>query len=305
MNKPKRKRKKHAMTRRDRAGYLFTLPFILGLLLIFLPCLVNLFCFSFSEIQVLTGGGGYALNFTGISYYRKALLEDPKFNRMLVELLSSTLVQTPVILIFSLLVASILNQKFRGRTLARMIFFIPVVVSTGVIAYVQNNWVSIMTVSGMGNALTGGEGAGLQELLSQVDVGQGLISVVVTAASGLNKIIRSAGMQIFVLLAALQEIPDSMYEAAKVEGCSAWECFWKITIPSVVPQIIICGVYTLISIFTATDTPIYEYISTQEFVNNQLSFAAAMNVLYLMVVGFCILIGAGVIKLAGRNGRRG
>ena len=228
-------------------------------------------------------------------------MEDPKFNRMLVELLGTVLVQTPVILIFSLLIASILNQKFRGRTVARMIFFIPVVVSTGVIAYVQNNWVSIMTVSDLGNALSGGEGAGLYEILNQINVGQGLIQVVVSAAAGLNKIIRSAGMQIFVLLAALQEIPDSMYEAARVEGCSAWECFWKITIPSVAPQIIICGVYTLISIFTATDTEIYNYISTQEFVNNQQSFAAAMNVLYLLVVGLCILIGAGVIKIAGKN----
>ena len=135
-------------------------------------------------------------------------------------------------------------------------------------------------------------------MLEHVDIGKGLIQVIVEAAEGLSKIIRSSGMQIYILLAALQEIPPSIYEAAKVEGCSAWECFWKITIPSVVPQIIICGVYTLISVFTATDTEIYNYIVTQEFVNNQLSFAAAMNVLYLLAVGLCILIGAGVIKIA-------
>lgn len=289
------------MRKRDLAGYVFTLPFILGLLFIFIPAIVNLFRFSLNDIEVLTAGRGYQLHFAGLSYYHKALMEDPKFNRMLVELLGTVLVQTPVILIFSLLVASILNQKFKGRAVARMIFFIPVVISTGVIAYVQNNWVSVMTVSELGNALTGGEGAGLYDILNQVNVGQGLIQVVISAAAGLNKIIRSAGMQIFVLLAALQEVPDSMYEAAKVEGCSAWECFWKITIPSVIPQIIICGVYTLISIFTATDTEIYTYISTQEFTNNQLSFAAAMNVLYLFVVGLCILIGAGVIRLAGKT----
>lgn len=301
MKERKGKKRKNVMRKRDRAGYIFTLPFILGLLFIFIPAVINLFRFSLNDIQVLTGGRGYRLDFAGLSYYHKALMEDPKFNRMLVELLGTVLVQTPVILIFSLLIASMLNQNLKGRAVARMIFFIPVVVSTGVIAYVQNNWVSVMTVSDLGNALTGGEGAGLYDILSQVNVGQGLIQVVISAAAGLNKIVRSAGMQIFVLLAALQEVPDSMYEAAKVEGCSAWECFWKITIPSVVPQIVICGVYTLISIFTATDTDIYTYISDQEFKNNQLSFAAAMNVLYLLVVGLCILIGAGVIKLAGRN----
>ncbi len=294
----KDKRRKSVIKRRDRQGIIFVLPFIIGLFIFFIPAIINLFRFSLSDIQVLSGGRGYDLNFVGLSYYHKALLEDPKFNRMLVELLGTVIVQTPVILIFSLLIASILNQEFRGRTVARMIFFIPVIVSTGVIAYVQNNWVSVMTVSDLGNALTDAESSGLYAILEYVDVGKGLIQVIIDAAEGLNKIIRSSGMQIYVLLAALQEIPLSIYEAAKVEGCSAWECFWKITIPSVVPQIIICGVYTLISIFTATDTEIYNYIVTQEFVNNQLSFAAAMNVLYLLAVGICILLGAGVIKLA-------
>lgn len=294
----KDKRRKSVIKRRDRQGIIFVLPFIIGLFIFFIPAVINLFRFSLSDIQVLSGGRGYDLNFVGLSYYHKALLEDPKFNRMLIELLGTVIVQTPVILIFSLLIASILNQEFRGRTVARMIFFIPVIVSTGVIAYVQNNWVSVMTVSDLGNALTDAESSGLYAILEYVDVGKGLIQVIIDAAEGLNKIVRSSGMQIYVLLAALQEIPLSIYEAAKVEGCSGWECFWKITIPSVVPQIIICGVYTLISIFTATDTEIYNYIVTQEFVNNQLSFAAAMNMLYLLAVGICILLGAGVIKLA-------
>ncbi len=301
MKMKKNKKRKIAITRRDRMGIIFVLPFIIGLFVFFLPALFNLFRFSMSDIQVLSGGRGYSLDFVGLSYYRKALMEDPQFNRMLLELLGTVLVQTPVILIFSLLIASILNQEFRGRTVSRMIFFIPVIVSTGVIAYVQNNWVSIMTVSDLGNALADAESSGVYALLERIDVGKGLIQVIVEAANGLNKIIRSSGMQIYVLLAALQEIPSSIYEAAKVEGCSAWECFWKITIPSVVPQIIICGVYTLISIFTATDTKIYEYIVNQEFVNNQLSFAGAMNVLYLLAVGVCLLVGGGVIKLANMH----
>ena len=301
MKMKKNKKRKIAITRRDRMGIIFVLPFIIGLFVFFLPALFNLFRFSMSDIQVLSGGRGYSLDFVGLSYYRKALMEDPQFNRMLLELLGTVLVQTPVILIFSLLIASILNQEFRGRTVSRMIFFIPVIVSTGVIAYVQNNWVSIMTVSDLGNALADADSSGVYALLERIDVGKGLIQVIVEAANGLNKIIRSSGMQIYVLLAALQEIPSSIYEAAKVEGCSAWECFWKITIPSVVPQIIICGVYTLISIFTATDTKIYEYIVNQEFVNNQLSFAGAMNVLYLLAVGVCLLVGGGIIKLANMH----
>lgn len=298
MKKQKNKVKKSVIRRRNRMGYVFTLPFIIGIFVFFIPELINLFRFSFSEITVLSGGQGYELEFVGLSYYVKALMEDAKFNRLLLNLVGTVLVQTPVILIFSLVVASILNQKFKGRTLARMIFFIPVIVSSGVIAYVLNNWVSIMTVSDIGNSLSGTKESGIYMILNQIDLGQEIIKVVVNAAQGLNKIIRSAGMQIYILLAALQEIPEPLYEAAKVEGCSAWECFWKITVPSVVPQIIICAVYTLIDIFTATDTEIYQYISNFEFVNNEFSFAAAMNVLYLLAAGICILIGAGVIRIA-------
>ena len=294
----KDKKFKRNAAKKGNEGYVFVLPFVIGLIVFFIPAIINLLRFSMSDIQVLTSGKGYQLDFAGIRYYHTALMKDPQFNRMLVELVGTALIQTPVVLIFSLFVASILNQEFRGRTAARMIFFIPVIVSTGVIAYVQNNWVSVMTVSDLGNILSDSKEFGLYAILEQIDLGKGLISVVVEAAEGLNKVIRSSGMQIYVLLAALQEIPANLYEAAKVEGCSAWECFWKITIPSVIPQIIICGIYTLISIFTATDTDIYNYIATQEFVNNQISFAAAMNVLYLLAVGVCILVGAGVIKVA-------
>lgn len=298
MKRQKNKVKKSVIRRRNRMGYVFTLPFIIGIFVFFIPELFNLFRFSLSEITVLSGGQGYDLEFVGLSYYIKALMEDAQFNRLLVNLVGTVLVQTPVILIFSLVVASILNQKFKGRTIARMIFFIPVIVSSGVIAYVLNNWVSIMTVSDIGDALSTTESSGIRMILDQIDIGQGLIQIVVDAAEGLNKVIRSAGMQIYILLAALQEIPESLYEAAKVEGCSAWECFWRITIPSIVPQIVICAVYTLIDIFTATDTEIYQYISNVEFVNNEFSFAAAMNVLYLAAAGICILIGAGVIKIS-------
>lgn len=288
-------------SQKARAGVVFSLPFIVGFLLIFIPAMFNVFSFSLNDIKVMLGGNGYKLNFTGLSYYKQALFEDSKFNRMLLETLSKMLVQTPIILIFSLFAATLLNQQFRGRTAARLIFFIPVIVSTGIIAYVDNNWISVMTVSGIDNVLSGSQNVSLEALFSNIEFGQSLVTVVITAAEQLNKIIRSSGMQIYIFLAAFQEISPSLYEAAKVEGCSAWECFWKISIPMVTPQIIICSVYTLIDIYTATDTEIYSYINNFAFVNNQQSLASAMNVLYLLAVGIVILVGAGILKLNGRK----
>jgi len=283
------------------AGIVFSSPFIIGLIILFIPSLISLFRFSFNDIKVLVGGNGYEMKFAGFDYYSEALFKDAKFNRMLVETIGSMLVQTPIILIFSLFAASLLNQEFKGRLFARIVFFIPVIVSTGIIAYIDNNWVSAMTVNKLDNVLATGEGFGLEMILSQIDIGKGVFDVVISAADGLNEIIRSSGMQIFIFLAAFQEVPHSLYEAAKVEGCSAWECFWKITIPSVAPQIIICGVYTLIDVYTATDTEIYTYIEEFAFVSNQQSLASAMNVLYLLMVGIVILLGAGVIKISGKK----
>ena len=241
------------------------------------------------------------MNFVGLKYYREALLEDSKFNRMLIETIGTMLIQTPIILIFSLFAASLLNQEFKGRIFARIVFFIPVIVSTGVIGYIDNNWVSAMTVNHLGNALAGDRVFGLEYILSQINIGSGLIDIVVSAADGLRKIIRSSGMQIFIFLAAFQEISPSLYEAARVEGCSAWECFWKITIPCVTPQIVICGVYTLIDVYTATDTEIYKYIEDFSFVSNQQSLASAMNVLHLCAVGLVLLLGFGILKLSSKE----
>jgi len=300
----KLKRNYSLKKQRAIAGIIFSSPFIIGLIILFVPAVISLFRFSLNDIEVLVGGNGYKMTFAGLDYYSEAVLKDAKFNRMLVESISSMLVQTPVILIFSLFAASLLNQEFKGRLFARMVFFIPVIVSTGIIAFIDNNWVSSMTVNKLGNILSDGEGLGLEVILSQLDFGKGLLDVVVSAADGLNEIIRSSGMQIFIFLAAFQEVPPSLYEAAKVEGCSAWECFWKITIPSVTPQIIICGVYTLIDVYTATDTEIYTYIEDFAFVSNQQSLASAMNVIYLLAVGVVILLAAGIIKLSGKKQER-
>lgn len=292
----------HSLKReKAKAGLIFSIPFIIGLVFFFIPAIFNVVRFSLNSITLLIGGNGYNLNFVGLEYYKHALLEDSKFTRMLLETVSTILIKTLVILIFSLFAASLLNQEFKGKTFARIVFFIPVIVSTGIIAYIDNNWVSSMTVNNLGNVLNGDSKFGLEALLSQIEFGEKLIDLVVSSAEGVNKIIRSSGMQIYIFLAAFNEIPPALYEAAKVEGCSAWECFWKITIPSVAPQIIICGVYTLIDLYTATDTEIYAYIQNFAFVDKEQSLASAMNVIYLLLIGILILLLFGIIKIYSRR----
>lgn len=296
------KKANHSLERKkSRAGFWFSLPLIIGVVIFFVPAVFNVIRLSLNDIGVLAGGNGYSLSFAGLKYYKESLFEDAKFTRMLLETLSTILVKTPVILIFSLFAASLLSQEFKGRAFARIVFFIPVIVSTGIVSFIDNNWVSAMTVSEVGNVLKEDSVFGVEALLTQIEIGEKFIQVLISAANEVNQIIRSSGMQIYIFLAAFNEIPPALYEAAKVEGCSAWECFWKITIPSVVPQIIICAVYTLIDLYTATDTAIYEYIRNFAFVNKEQSLAAAMNVLYLLLVELVILAFFSIVKISGRK----
>lgn len=131
-----------------------------------------------------------------------------------------------------------------------------------------------------------------------------LIEVVVTAANGIENVVNSSGMQIFILLAAFQEIPQSSYEAAAVEGASKWETFWKITIPSVKNQIILTAIYTVIDIFTKTDNKLFNFIYEIGFEGNQYGLAMAMYIIYLLAIGVMLgivmlTIGRAVKKSEG------
>ena len=131
---------------------------------------------------------------------------------------------------------------------------------------------------------------GMSSFLYSLNFSESLTEIVVNAANGIENIINSSGMQIFILLAAFQEIPLSSYEAAAVEGCSKWETFWKITIPSVKNQIVVTAIYTVIDIFTKTDNELFNYIYDIAFAGNQYSAAMAMYVTYLLALGIMLAI---------------
>ena len=129
--------------------------------------------------------------------------------------------------------------------------------------------------------------------------------MVVNAANGIDTVVTSSGMQIFILLAAFQEIPQSSYEAAAVEGASRWEIFWKITIPSVKNQIVLTAIYTVIDIFTKSDNKLFNFIYDIGFSGNQYGLAMAMYIIYLLAIGIMLgivmlTIGRALRKSEGR-----
>lgn len=287
--------------KRARYGYLFTLPLILGLALIFIPNIVQTVLYSLNETVI--DGSGYTLEWIGLKYYIKAFAGDAKFLQYMLSSLGELLVQVPVILVFSLFMAMVLNQKFKGRVVARAIFFLPLVLSTGIISRVEAS-TQLDSLMLTRDALEGMQGTrfDLSQLLLSMNFNATLSDIVVSAATGIKDIVNASGMQIFIFLAAFQQIPVSVYEAAQVEGCSKWVLFWKVVIPMTAKQILVAGVYTVVDVFTRTDGVLFTYIHKMAYTNNQYSYAMAMYLVYAMGLGIMMAIAlATVYKLMNRS----
>ena len=281
------------INRRNRIGYFFIFPLILGVLLIFIPNLIQTAQFSISQIQI--GTSGYTLDYKGVENYVTAFTTDPFFIRYSLQSLGKLASTVPVLVIFSLFIATLLNQKFRGRLVARAIFFVPVILSTGIISAVETlegGGIDFLATVGSDRLQTGTtdtmQGLQIDALLLSMDFSPTLISIVTGAVSGIYSIVQQSGMQIFILLAALQEIPTPLYEAARVEGCNSWEVFWKITFPMISPQLAVCVVYTIIDSYSRSDSALFSYINNLAFGQNQYELATAMYLSYLVFLAFFI-----------------
>lgn len=296
------KKKMSFKTRQKIAGYAFALPLIFGIICLFVPNIIKTFVFSTNEIVI--GNYTYSLEGRGLEYYYNALFVNADFIQHLIRSFGSMAVQVPTIIIFSLFMASVLNQKFKGRVFARAIFFLPVVLATGLIARADSYYDLVGALTGRVSFDEDSvQFVSVASLLYQLNFNEKLIEIIVNAARGIETIVTSSGMQIFVLLTAFQEIPPALYEAAAIDGASKWEVFWKITIPSVRRQIIICAVYTVIDSFTKADNPVFYYVRQIAFQGNQYGLAMAMYVIYLTVLGLMLaLIMGAFVRRARKKG---
>lgn len=290
------KRKRIALFgKRAYYGYVFIAPLILGVCFVFLPNLVQTFRFSVSNAASDIGA---TLRFTGFHAYREAIAEDPNFVPLLVSNIRDMLIEVPVILIYSLFISTLLNQRFRGRVLARVIFFVPVILAAGTLSATDG---FALYYSGAGQVIDTGMASGtavlsdMSSLLTMMNFPRALTSIVVNTVSNVYEVARSSGLQIFIFLAGLQEIPVSVYEAAEIEGCSRWETFWKITLPMISPQIAVNAIYTIAASADSENT-LLTYANDLAFGENQFTLATAMNILYLLALGLVSVAALLILK---------
>ena len=269
--------------RNARIGTMFILPFIIGFLVFMIRPLAQSFMMSLSDVKI----SQTEWPLIGLENYKYALTVDPYFNQKLVEEIPRMAINAVATLVLSFVIAVILNQEFKGRTLARAIFFLPVILSSGVLPCIesQNEFYNMM--QGISEEVANSSGvdlsAALQDLLAVSGIGSGVFDILFTMIDSIYDIVMASGIQIIVFLSGLQSISPSLYEAADVEGCTAWEAFWKITFPMVSPLLLVNSIYTIIDFFMKNDNEVMERINEVMYSQFRFGESSAMSWIYFGV----------------------
>lgn len=278
--------KKKGLTMRQRKtleGLMFIAPWIIGALLFFVyPIFVSL-RLSFSHLDNVAG---LQMTFKGLENYQYLIFEDVNYIANFVSSVKSTCINTPVILVFSLIIAMLINRDIKGRGFFRTVFFLPVLLGTG---YIMQQLLG----TGAGDVVTNSVDGIVTGVLMKA-IGPTFASYVQLFLSTITVVLWKSGVQIILFLAGLQGIGASLYEAARCDGATEWENFWKITLPIISPIILLNFVYSMIDQFTDSSNAIISNINHAILGNAQLARGAAMAWMYfaftLVVCGIVLLI---------------
>lgn len=261
-------------------GYLFILPWLIGFLGLVLYPMIQSFYYSMNDMRITPSGLQFV--YAGFNNYLNVWLQDMFFIQELLAFAVDTFIRVPVIVVFALIIAMLLNQEIKFKGLFRTIFFLPVIVASGPVI----------------NQLVD-QGATAIPMLDQ-DIIMGVLNsifpsffagVISDLFNQIITILWYSGVQILLFLASLQKIDPNLYEAAKIDGGSNWECFWKITLPTIKPLILINLVYTLVSLANSGQNPIIELIYSNMFnATRGYGFASAMAWMYAVIIGIMLTI---------------
>ena len=238
-------------------GYSFILPWLIGFLLFYVGCLANLVRYSCSAFNT---ENLQEITWVGLDNFVTAFTAHGSFNQTLVSSIMDMLIDLPMIIFFSLFVAMLLNRKFKGRGLVRAIFFLPIILSADAVGAAITRATELMNAGVTGAsaemaaaAANGGVSVSyFIELFGELAMPPTVLEYIVGAVNRIASIIQGSGVQIILFIAALQSIPGSLYEVARIEGATGYETFWKVTFPMVMPHIITNTIYTLVDRFSTS-----------------------------------------------------
>jgi len=280
-------------TREALYGYAFVLLWIVGFLVFTLIPLVQTFQYSMNQVTVQATG--IDMRFIQWNNYSKALLTDPNFVELLIGYVIETLISVPIIIIFSMIIALFLNLKFRFKGIFRTIFFLPVVITSGPVI----------------QELTAQGATSVPEIASSAAVANFLEELPTSLANPIEYLLTSfililwfSGVQILIYLSSLQKIDKAIYEAASIDGASAWESFWKVTLPSLSTTTLINAIYTVITLSHFSENKVIRYIYSQTYsVEGGIGYSSAMSFIYFFVL--ILLLGVVYLVLNSRARQNG
>ena len=288
-NQTKPRRSLRPRTRSTITGTLFFLPWLIGFFAITAYPLVYSLVICFNQVQIKPGE--IILEPVGWEYFRQAFAVDTEYPTKLLSSLASVLLGTPLVVVFSLVIALLLNRRFRGRTVYRIVFFLPVVIMSGPVMSELMTESSAMSINM--------DIMGLRSILMELDYGWARI--LLTFLNSFVRILWFCGVQIIVFLAGLQKIDRNMYEAAAIDGATAWEAFWKITLPHLRPIILLNAIYTIIEMGTAADDATNgKIVGAIRDIARPYSYAAVLSWIYAF--GLLLLILLAFLLLRPRKG---
>lgn len=282
----KKKKSKYVglQKRKAIAGYCFIAPFVLGFLLFMVKPFFQSLYMSFCEVQL--GNGVFNPVYQGLVNYKFCFTIDPEFTRLLTEEFTRMMAYSLAIIVFSFFCALILNQKFKGRAFVRAVFFLPVILSSGVIIGLESDNQLMDTLAKTVEMTTQGVSITdtLKDVLRAAGVGVRAYEEVFEIIDNIYDVALASGIQIIIFLSGLQTIPTSMYEAADIEGCTKWESLWKITFPMISSLFLVNWIYTVIDFCMRSDNEVISKIQTVMIDQMNYGAASAMSWIYFVIV---------------------
>lgn len=295
MKKPK-KIKKHLSLKDQHAkwAWVFLAPWLIGITVFFVWPMAQSVIYSFSRLTITASG--FQLDWVALDNYSYLFTKDTFFLPNLTQALGEVVPSVLMITAFSLFIAVILKEKFFGRSAARTVFFFPVMIASGVIITILKEQVMMSVSTSDNTAAYLFQAPDLVNTFAAFGLPEFVLTSITDIVNGFFDLTWKSGVQMLLLLSAINNIPQSFYEAAVLDGAGAWVKFWKITFPAITPSLLVVIIYTIIDSFLDYDNLVMSMIRDY-YQNNNYTYSATIGVIYFV----CILALVGLVNLVMRK----